>query len=202
MKGFRLISALFVPLFVIVSASAQVRVATRDALTTSTIVTPTAGNNFAVFDSAAFTDQQTGIARVVAAIAAVNIAFEPVKKDLEEMQTRYASLISDVEKKQSTAEPTIIRQMREQAENLSSQIKRKSEDAQANYEKQLNSTLDPLQADISKALDAYATAHGILLVIDVSRVPVIYAHNSIDITKDFIAEYNRTHPVATNPAKP
>jgi hypothetical protein len=49
-------------------------------------------------------------------------------------------------------------------------------------------------------LDAYSKAHGILLLIDANRVPLVYADNSIDITKDFIAEYNKTHPAA--PSRP
>jgi hypothetical protein len=32
-------------------------------------------------------------------------------------------------------------------------------------------------------------------------VPLVYADDSIDITKDFIADYNKTHP-ATRPAAP
>src|SRR6185295_2834071 len=56
--------------------------------------------------------------------------------------------------------------------------------------------LDPLQKDIADALTAYAQAKGISLLIDLNRVPVIYAANNLDITKDFIAEYNRTHPAA------
>jgi Skp family chaperone for outer membrane proteins len=57
-----------------------------------------------------------------------------------------------------------------------------------------------LQQDISNALQAFAQARGIAIVIDVNRVPVIYAAESLDITKDFIAEYNRTHPAASAPA--
>jgi len=43
-------------------------------------------------------------------------------------------------------------------------------------------------------LNAYSQAKGISLLIDISRVPVIYAAASMDVTKDFIADYNRTHP--------
>jgi hypothetical protein len=40
-------------------------------------------------------------------------------------------------------------------------------------------------------------------LIDLNRVPVIYAANNLDITKEFIAEYNRTHPAAAGaPARP
>jgi hypothetical protein len=54
--------------------------------------------------------------------------------------------------------------------------------------------LEPLQKDIGTALTAYAQSRGITLLIDVNRVPVVYAAASLDITRDFIADYNRTHP--------
>jgi Skp family chaperone for outer membrane proteins len=62
--------------------------------------------------------------------------------------------------------------------------------------------LDPLQKDIADALTAYAQSKGISLLFDLNRVPVIYAANNLDITKDFITEYNRTHPAAAGPAGP
>ena len=62
--------------------------------------------------------------------------------------------------------------------------------------------LDPLQKDIGDALNTYAQQKGISLLIAINRVPVVYAANSLDITKDFIADYNRTHPAAAAPARP
>jgi Skp family chaperone for outer membrane proteins len=83
------------------------------------------------------------------------------------------------------------------------QIKRKAEDAQAAYQKDSLAVLGPLQKDVFDSLNAYAQAKGISLLIDVSRVPVIYAASHLDVTRDFIAEYNRTHPAtASAPAKP
>jgi hypothetical protein len=60
--------------------------------------------------------------------------------------------------------------------------------------------LDPLQKDIGTALTAYAQSRGINLLIDANRVPIVYAAASLDITKDFIADYNRTHPAGAAPA--
>jgi len=60
--------------------------------------------------------------------------------------------------------------------------------------------LEPLQKDIGTALIAYAQSRGITLLIDVNRVPVVYAAAGMDITRDFIADYNRTHPAGTAPA--
>jgi Skp family chaperone for outer membrane proteins len=90
----------------------------------------------------------------------------------------------------------------EQADQLELQIKRKAEDARADYQKQVTSVVAPLQNEISTALGTYAQAHGIQIIIDVNRVPLIYANESIDITKDFIADYNRTHPATSAPAAP
>jgi hypothetical protein len=38
------------------------------------------------------------------------------------------------------------------------------------------------------------------LLIDANRVPILYAASQLDITKDFIADYNRTHPAGAAPA--
>lgn len=85
-------------------------------------------------------------------------------------------------------------QQMEEADRLEVTIKRKAEDAQASYQKESIAALEPLQKDIANALTAYSQAKGISLLIDLNRVPVIYSAPSLDITKDFIADYNRTHP--------
>jgi Skp family chaperone for outer membrane proteins len=65
--------------------------------------------------------------------------------------------------------------------------------------------LGPLQDDVFNALQTYAQQRGIAIVIDANRVPVLYVADSVDITRDFITEYNRTHPAtsaATTPGRP
>ena len=89
----------------------------------------------------------------------------------------------------------MTQQQVEEANRLEVQVKRKAEDAQASYQKESLAMLEPMQKDISDALAAYAQAKGISLLIDLNRVPLIYASPTLDITKEFITEYNRTHPV-------
>jgi len=198
MKAFRLVSVTFVLLLLIVSAQGQVRLTTSGASSTSSVPTLAAGNNFAVVDSGAFTDEKTGIARAVAAIKAVNLKFEAIQKDIQGMKARLEAIQTEATKPNAQLD-----KLQQEAEQLQLQLKRKSEDAQTNYNRELAAALDPIQTDITSSLTAYATSHGILMIIDVSRVPVIYSHDSIDITKDFIAEYNRTHPAgAAAPARP
>jgi len=147
-----------------------------------------------------FADEKNGITRVSAALKQVEISFVGTNSELEKMTQRFQALRSDIEKKQATLSPAALAQLNEQAQQLQLEIKRKTEDAQANYQKRIAAVSAPLQAEIGSAIAAYAQAHGILIIIDVNRIPLVYANDSIDITKDFIAEYNRTHPATAAPA--
>jgi Skp family chaperone for outer membrane proteins len=71
---------------------------------------------------------------------------------------------------------------------------RKGEDAKAQYQKRYQDVFVPLQEDVSRALNEYSKAHGITLIIDGSQTPILYAAESIDITRTFINEYNLKNP--------
>jgi Skp family chaperone for outer membrane proteins len=60
-----------------------------------------------------------------------------------------------------------------------------------------------LQEDIGRALEVFAKARNINVIIDGTQVPLIYAADSIDITKAFIIEFNSKNPVtaATTPPR-
>ena len=162
---------------------------------------PAAGAaNIAVIDSSAFSDEKAGIARVMAAMRQMEAKFQPLRNELRGMRDRLNTMRSDLQKKQGIQDAKVTAQQAEAADQLDLQIKRKAEDAQASYQRESLALLDPLQKDIGNALNAYAQQKGISLLIDVNRVPVVYAANSLDITKEFIAEYNRTHPAAAAPA--
>jgi Skp family chaperone for outer membrane proteins len=79
---------------------------------------------------------------------------------------------------------------------------RKGEDFQAAYTKRSEEVFTPLRDEIGKALDAYAKARNILIIIDGSKVPLVYAADSIDITRAFISDFNSKNPVtAATPPK-
>jgi Skp family chaperone for outer membrane proteins len=158
--------------------------------------------NIAIIDSSAFSDEKAGIARVMNAMKSIEAKFQPLRTELRGMRERLNTMRSDIEKKRSIQDARMTAQQMEEADRLEVQIKRKAEDAQASYQKESLTSLEPLQKDIGNALIAYSQAKGISLVIDVNRVPVVYAAAALDITKDFIADYNRTHPATGAPARP
>jgi Skp family chaperone for outer membrane proteins len=139
----------------------------------------------------------------MAAMRQLEAKFQPLRNELRGMRDKLNTMRADLQKKQAIQDAKITQQQAEEAERLEVQIKRKAEDAQANYQKESLAVLEPLQKDIGNALNTYAQQKGISLLIDINRVPVIYAASSLDVTRDFIAEYNRTHPATgAAPARP
>jgi len=158
--------------------------------------------NIAVIDSSLFTDEKNGISRVMAAMQQLEAKFTPLRTEIRGMRDRLSTMRSDIQKKRLIQDANATAQQTEAADTLELQIKRKAEDAQSAYQRESLAVLDPLQKDIGTALTAYAQAKGISLLIDANRVPLVYAANSLDITKDFIADYNRTHPASPATAAP
>ena len=187
MKVFRIVVA--VAAFAAFAILAQTQ--TRPAATPTTV---------AIIDSAAFSDDKAGIARVMVAMQQLEARFVPVRNELRTMRDRLSTMRSDIQKKRLVQDPSLTAKQTEDADRLDLEIKRKAEDAQSSYQKDLQGVLDPLQKDIGTALTAYAQSKGISLLIDANRVPILYAASQLDITKDFIADYNRTHPAGAAPA--
>lgn len=187
MKAFRIIVA--VAAFAAFTILAQTQ--TRPAPTPA---------NVAIIDSSAFSDDKAGIARVMVAMQQIEGKFQPLRTEIRGMRERLNTMRSDIQKKRLVQDPKLTAQQTEEADRLEVQIKRKAEDAQASYQKESLAVLDPLQKDIGTALTAYAQSRGINLLIDANRVPIVYAAANLDITKDFIADYNRTHPAGAAPA--
>lgn len=153
-----------------------------------------APGSIAVIDSAAFGAEKAGITRVMNAMKTLEAKFQPLRTELRGMRDRLTTMRADIEKKRAIQDQRTTAQQIEAADQLEVQIKRKAEDAQASYQKESLAAMEPLQKDIFTALTTYSQSKGISLLIDINRVPVIYSAPTIDITRDFIADYNRTHP--------
>lgn len=194
MKVFRIILAAIVLATFAILAHTQTRPAANPGAPATRPANAAAPANIAIIDSSAFSDEKVGITRVMNAMKQIEAKFQPLRTELRGMRERLNTMRADIEKKRSIQDARMTAQQTEEADRLEIQIKRKAEDAQANYQKESLASLEPLQKDIGNALTAYSQAKGISLLLDINRVPVIYAASSLDITKDFIADYNRTHP--------
>ena len=185
-----LVAALAVAAFTILAQT----LLTMGASSAETIPPPAAPANIAIIDSSAFSNDKTGINRVMNGMKTLDAKFQPLRAEIRGMVERLSTTRSDIQKKRLAQDPRVTQQQTEEADRLEVQIKRKQEDAQVSYQKESAALLGPLQNEIAGALNTYAQANGITLVLDANRVPIIYAAQSLDITRAFIDDYNRKYP--------
>ena len=156
----------------------------------------------ALIYSDAFTDPKNGIARFGTLLTTLNKEFQPRQTELTSMDQKIQQLTKEINDTQAVADPKTIAQKRDQLESLNRDFKRKGEDAQAAYGRRRQEIFQPLQEDIGKALEAFAKARGITVIVDGSQVPVVYAADSIDVTKAFIADFNSKNPATASVTQP
>lgn len=157
----------------------------------------------AVIYSDAFMDPKGGIAKFSSVLAKLNGEFKTLKDEIEGMTARAQTLEAEITKLRAAPEGTPIDQRSlqtkiDQLEQLKKDIQRKAEDAQNSYNRRRNELFEPLQREIAAALEVFAKARGINVLIDSSAVPLMYAAENIDITKAFIADFNSKNPVAAS----
>ena len=154
----------------------------------------------AVIFSEAFQDPKQGIAKFSVIQSQLNTEFDKPQKELDAAAQKVKSLqdeITNLQKSVAPVDPRSIQAKVDQLDQLKKDSQRKLEDTQQLYQQRRTALLTPLQDDVGKALDAFAKSHGITLIIDASQVAgVIYAADTLDVTRIFIAEYNAKNPAA------
>jgi Skp family chaperone for outer membrane proteins len=163
---------------------------------TATVAVP--DSKMATIYSDAFMDPKAGIARFNSLLGTLNREFQPRQTELQGLQQRIQTLGKEIDDTQTVADPNAIRQKRDQLAQLNTEFKRKGEDAEAAYAKRRQEIFTPLQQDIAKALEVFAKARGITVIVDGSQVPLVYADDKIDITKAFIADFNSKNPATAS----
>jgi Skp family chaperone for outer membrane proteins len=159
-------------------------------------------SKMALIYSEAFSDPKNGIARFATLLNTLNREFQPRQTELNTLEQRINQLTKEINDTQAVADPKALQQKRDQLEQAQTEYKRKGEDAQASYGRRRQEIFAPLQEDIGKALEAFAKARGITVIVDASQVPVVYASDSIDITKAFMADFNSKNPATASIPRP
>lgn len=196
MKIDRLIVAFAFLAMLVVPGFAQTRPAAAPQATpppvAANVVIPDA--KVALIFSEAFQDGKTGIAKFNVVVSNLNREFTPRQAEITQLQQKAQQLNDDIEKTRAVADPKTIAQKMDLLEGMKKDLQRKSEDAQAAFEKRRADVFRPLQEEIGKALEVYAKGHNITVIIDGSQVPVVYASDSVDITRAFINDFNSKFP--------
>jgi Skp family chaperone for outer membrane proteins len=190
-------------LFIIVAALSAV-CSQHAAAQTATVPV----GKIAVIFSEGFQDPKQGITKFMVIQNQLNTEFKKPQTELDAAAQKVQALqteIGNLQKSVAPVDPKSIQAKIDQLDQLKKDSQRKLEDTQALYQQRRAALLTPLQEEVGKALDVFAKAHGITLIIDGSQVPgVIYAADAMDVTRAFISEYNSKNPAtaASTTAKP
>jgi Skp family chaperone for outer membrane proteins len=168
------------------------------AATQATVALPM--SKLAVIYTDEFMDPKAGILKFTTVLNKLNSEFQKIKEDITAVQNRAQALEAEITKLRDAPAGTPIDQPALQAkidqlEQMKKDIQRRAEDAQAAYNKRRNELFQPLQIEIGTALEAFAKARGINVVIDGAQVPLLYFAESTNITRAFITEFNSKNPV-------
>lgn len=173
------------------------------ATTTAPVNVPT--GKVAVIFSAAFQDQKQGIAKFGVLVNQLNGEFQKTQDELNQTAKTIQALQDEIKKLQETpgSDMKVVQAKVQQLDQMKKDYQRRGEDGQAAYQSRRRQIFTPLQEDVGKALDAYAKARGISLIVDASQIEgILFASEAIDITRAFIAEYNSKNPVTASAATP
>jgi Skp family chaperone for outer membrane proteins len=207
MKRVLVIPTVFVLLLIAsVSAAAQTRPGPSGAASPRPAAPrPTPGETAAVpdtkiafVDTTMFGDEKAGVTRYLNAVKTVQREFQPRTDELARLQSRIKAIADEITRLSgnSVVASQTIQARQEEGERLQREIKYKKEQADADVEKRYNEVVGPISADIGKALDQYASQHGLTMILDISKLlpAVLTVNPAMDITRAFIAEYNSKNP--------
>jgi len=139
------------------------------------------------------------------AAAELEVKFGPRKKELDGKQSEIKEMQDKLAKGGNTLSDSAKDELTRGIDAKTKSYNRDIEDAQAELEQEQQKVLNGLGQKMMQVIDKYAQANGYSVVLDVSNqnTPVLYASNTIDITKDIIDLYDKTTFTSTPaPAKP
>ena len=157
----------------------------------------------AIIDTFIFRDE---VLELKAKYEKLQTEFLPKARDLESMQTSIANK-QKVLQDNKTLTPQQAQKLNDEIEQLKKEYNRSLQDSQEAANKREQAETGDIYEKLSKFLDGYCAKFGITTVFDARRLQetgvVVYAAQPANITRDFIAEYNKANPVQTaaNPGK-
>lgn len=127
----------------------------------------------------------------------------PKRKELETKQNEINQLKDQLQKGQNTLSEATKAELYKNIDTKTKILNRDVEDAQAEFDQDQQKILQQLGQKMMAVIDKYAKDNGYTLILDVSspQTPVLYASNTIDVTKDIIDLYDK-NTAGTTPAAP
>jgi outer membrane protein len=142
------------------------------------------------------------------AVKTLQERFNPRQKELQDKQAEIQQLQQQLQRGANTLSQEALGKLRQDIDDKQRQLQRAGEDAQMEFEQAQQSTFAGISQKMQAVIDKFARDSGYALIIDVStpQSGVLFASNSIDITKDVITAFDAdtsssaAAPAAAKPA--
>jgi outer membrane protein len=134
-----------------------------------------------------------------AAAADLENRLGPRRKELEKQQADIKDMQDKLQRGGNTMAQTAKDDLTRNIDRKTTQLNRDMQDAQAELDEEQQRIVRELSDKMMPVIDKYAQEKGFSVILDVSnpQTPVIYASNTVDITKDIIELYDKTAPAAS-----
>jgi len=132
------------------------------------------------------------------AAAELQARFDPRRKDLEKKNSELTVLRDQLQKGSNTLSEEARQRLMRDIDQRTRSLNRDTEDAQAEFDQEQQKLLQGLGEKIMAVIYKYAQDNGYSVILDISspQTPVLYAANSVDITNDIVALYDKNAPTA------
>ena len=136
------------------------------------------------------------------AVGELSAKYEPKKKELDQKQGEVQQLEQQYRTGTNTMSDEARQKLMRDIDQRRKQLQRDTDDAQAELQQDQDRVLQDLGQKMMVIVDRYANDHGFALILDVSspQTPVLFASNTIDITRDIVALYDQAQGAASTPA--
>ena len=119
--------------------------------------------------------------------------FTPKKVELEKKQTEIAEMQDKLSKGRNTLSEDARQGMVRDIDAKTKSLTRATEDAQAEWDQEQQRIFNEMGGKMLALLDKYGKENGYSIILDVSsqQTPVLFASNSIDVTRDMVEIYDK-----------
>jgi len=126
------------------------------------------------------------------ALADLQAKFNPVKQRLETKRADIAKNEDALRKGANTMSDEAKQKLARDIDTQTKSLNRDTDDANADLEQENQRLMNDLGGKMMAVINKYASEKGYVIVLDVSaqNTPVLWASNTIDITRDVIAAYD------------
>ena len=164
----------------------------------TTVVKAVETARVAYINSGAFGVDGTGIKQLVKVMLSLELEFSTRQSELSLLNEKLRTLSAELNKLSTdpVANAKAMEAKQTEGLRLQQELQSKQQQAQAAFNQRQQEVQGPVEAEIAKALRAFAKERDISMLFDAAKLgeALLDARPELDLTVDFIAAYNAKHP--------